>query len=135
MNERNRFQPLVPLDSRRLDRTPSLPAWLPQRIAALESELQPDSTGNRHLVVVLPTSMILNSSERAVIEQCMADRASRLNVRQTITIDGRTLSNDQAINFIIAKLLLKPSGPKLDETSSGALAEDYLDAIEDLPAS
>jgi hypothetical protein len=79
-------------------------------------------------------SMILNSSEREFVEQRVADRASWLDVGQPITIDGRTLTNYQAVNVIIAKLLVKSRGSKLDETSSDALAEDYLDAIEDLPA-
>jgi len=127
-------EPLVLLDVRRLDRTPSLPAWLQQRIAALESECQPDSTGNHRLMVVLPRAMTLNSSERAVVEERAADRVSWLDVGQRITLEGRTLSNDQAISVIIAKLLIKPRGSKLDETSSDALAEDYLDAVEDLPA-
>jgi hypothetical protein len=118
----------------RLDHMQFLPAWLPQRIAALGSEMQPDSNGTRRTMVVLPPSMILNSSEREFVEQRVADRASWLDVGQPITIDGRTLTNYQAVNVIIAKLLVKSRGSKLDETSSDALAEDYLDAIEDLPA-
>jgi hypothetical protein len=127
-------EPLVLLDVRRLDRMPSLPAWLQQRIDALGSECQADNTGKYRLTVVLPRTMILSASERAVVEERVADRASWLDIGQPITLDERTLSNDQAISVIIAKLLVKLRGSKLDETSSDALAEDYLDAVEDLPA-
>ena len=134
MKKRDKFLPLVPLDARRQDPMPYLPAWLRQRIDALESEFQPDIKGKYRQTMVLPASMILDPSERAVVEQRIADRASWLDLGQPITIDGRTVSNDQAINVMIAKLLIKPKGSKLDETSSAALTEDYLDALEDLPA-
>jgi hypothetical protein len=127
-------KPLVLLDVRRQDLMPSLPAWLQQRFAALRNEMQPDSTGRHRMMVVLPQSMILNPSERAIVEQRVADRRGWLDLGQTITLDGRTLSNDTAINVILAKLLINPRGSKLDATSSDALAEEYLVAIDDLPA-
>lgn len=43
------------------------------------------------------------------------------------------MSNDQAHGVMIASLLLK-GGAKLDQQSSDAFTEDYLDAIEDVPA-
>lgn len=43
------------------------------------------------------------------------------------------MTNDQAHGVMIASLLLK-GGAKLDQQSSDAFTEDYLDAIEDLPA-
>lgn len=46
---------------------------------------------------------------------------------------GATLTNDEAHGVMIASLLLK-GGAKLDQQSSDAFTEDYLDAIEDLPA-
>jgi hypothetical protein len=135
MNGRDKnMEPSVLPEVRRLDRMPSLPAWVQQRIDALESECQPDNTGKYRLMVVLPRAMILNSSERAVVEERVADRASWLDVGQPITLDERTLSNDQAISVIIAELLINPRGSKLDDISSRALAEAYLIATDDLPA-
>jgi hypothetical protein len=135
MNRRDKTtEPSVLPEVRRLDRMPSLPAWLQHRIDALESECQPDNTGNHRLMVVLPRAMILNSSQRAVVEERVADRASWLDVGQPITLDERTLSNDQAISVIIAELLINPRGSKLDDISSRALAEAYFVATDDLPA-
>jgi hypothetical protein len=134
MKKRDKFPPLIPLNARRQDLMQSLPAWLLQRIDALETEFQPDNKGKYRVTMVLPAWMILDPSERAIVEERVADRAGWLDLGQSITVDGRKLSNDQAINVIIAKLLIKPKGSKLDEISSDALAEDYLDALEDLPA-
>jgi len=44
------------------------------------------------------------------------------------------MSNDAAISVMIAGLLIKGGGTKLDKQSADALTEDYLDALEDLPA-
>jgi hypothetical protein len=135
MNGRDKTtEPSVLPEVQGLDRMPSWPVWLKQRIAVLESECQPDSTGNHRLMVVLPRTMILNLSERAAVEERIADRASWLDLGQPITLNGLTLSNYQAISAIVAELLIKSRGSKLDETSSGALAEDYLLALDDLPA-
>jgi hypothetical protein len=46
----------------------------------------------------------------------------------------RSLTNEQALGVMIAKLLMKGGGSKLDSDSAEALTEDYLDALEDLPA-
>ncbi|WP_461333864.1 hypothetical protein [Bradyrhizobium embrapense] len=59
------------------------------------------------------------------------ERFTRLD--QPIELRGATLTNDQAHGAMIASLLLK-GGAKLDQQSSDAFTEDYLDAIEDLPA-
>jgi hypothetical protein len=117
-----------------MDRMPSLPVWLQPRIVALESAVQPDSTGKYREVAVLPPSMMLGSYERAIVEQHIADLAWLLGVEQPIVLREKILSNDQAHAVIIANLLMPGRGSKLDEASSDARAEDYLDAIEDLPA-
>jgi hypothetical protein len=134
MKEPIKSQSIVHLDARRQNPMPSLQEWLPQRIAALKSECQPDSTGNYRLTTVLPQSKMLSASERAVVEERVGYLAEWLDLGRPITLDGRTLDNDQAISVMIAKLLIPPRGSKLDETSSGALAEEYLDALEDLSA-
>jgi len=77
--------------------------------------------------------MILNSSERSSVEQHIADLERFTRLDQMIELRGRTLTNPEAHAVMIATLLLKGM-PKLDQESSDALTDDYLDAIEDLPA-
>jgi hypothetical protein len=113
---------------------PSLPEWVKQRSAAVASAAQPDSTGKHREMTVLPASLILNSSERAMVEAHIAGLAMHLSLGQHIVIREKTLSNDQAHGVMIASLLIKGGGAKLDQASADALTEDYLDAIEDLPA-
>jgi hypothetical protein len=117
-----------------MDRMRSLPVWLQRRIVALESAVQPDSMGKHREMVALPPSMMLGSSERAIVEQHVTDLGWLLGLEQPIVLREQTLSNDQAHAVIIANLLMPGRGSKLDEASSDARAEDYLDAIEDLPA-
>ena len=46
----------------------------------------------------------------------------------------QVLTNDQAHGAMIAHLLMKGGGQKLDKEAAEALTEDYLDAMEGLPA-
>lgn len=112
---------------------PSLPAWLQQRSAALGSAVQPDSTGTHRSMPILPKEMILSYSEQALVQQHIADLERFTRTDQPFELRGATLTNDQAHGVMIASLLLK-GGAKLDQQSSDAFTEDYLDAIEDLPA-
>lgn len=115
-------------------RLPSLPGWLQQRSAALGSAVQPDSSGRHRQMTILPSDLILNSSERAEVQRHIQelDRFTRLD--QLITIRETTMPNDTAIGVMVAGLLIKGGGQKLDKASADALTEDYLDALEDLPA-
>jgi hypothetical protein len=81
----------------------------------------------------MPASLTLDGTERAAVERHVCELGAFLDVRQTIVLRDKTLSNDQAHGVMIAGLLLK-GGRKLDQAASDALTEDYLDAIEDLPA-
>lgn len=112
---------------------PSLPGWLQQRSAALGNATQPDATGKYRQTPILPPDLILTSSERAEVERHISalERFTRLD--QPFDLRGATMTNDQAHGVMIASLLLK-GGAKLDQQSSDAFTEDYLDAIEDLPA-
>ncbi len=115
-------------------RLPSLPAPLQRLSDALGSAVQADTDGMHREVAVLPAGMNLNSSERNMIENHVADLGRALGTAQAFEFRGQVLSNDAAIGALITGLLLKGSGAKLDKVSSDALTEDYLDAIEDLPA-
>lgn len=112
---------------------PSLPEWLQQRSGALGSAVQPDSHGQNREMTTLPKDLILNSSERAEVQRHLngLERFTRLD--QTFTMRETTMSNDAAHAAMIAQLLLK-GGKRMDKQASDAATEDYLDAIEDLPA-
>jgi hypothetical protein len=125
------FEP-IPLPSNPAQ-LPSLPGWLRQRSVALGSAVQPDSSGRYSKTPILPPEMILTSSERMVVQQHIADLDRFTRLDQPFELRGATLSNDQAHGVMIASLLLK-GGAKLDQQSSDAFTEDYLDAIEDVPA-
>lgn len=125
------FEP-IPLPSNPAQ-LPSLPGWLRQRSVALASAMQPDSSGKYRQMPILPSEMILTSSERAVVLQHIDDLARFTKLDQAFELRGSVLTNDQAHGVMIASLLLK-GGAKLDQSSSDAFTEDYLDAIEDLPA-
>lgn len=67
------------------------------------------------------------------MQQHIADLERFTRLDQPFELRGATLTNDQAHGVMIASLLLK-GGAKLDQNSSDAFTEDYLDAIEDIPA-
>jgi hypothetical protein len=115
-------------------RMPSLPAWLARRTDVLENVNQPDMATGKHLTVpTMPASMILTSSERRMVEQHIAVLSRFLDLGQTIELRDRVLSNDQAMGVMVAALLVK-KGQRMDAAMSEALTEDYLDALDDLPA-
>jgi len=115
-------------------RLPLLPAWLQRRSDAVENALQPDQTGQHREMPTLPANLILDSAERAIVEQHIAGLGQFLDLGQPISLREKVLTNDQAHAVLIAGLLIKGGGQKLDKASADALTEDYLDAIEDLPA-
>jgi hypothetical protein len=113
---------------------PSLPAWLQQRIAALGSAAQPDSSGKYRKVPTLPENLILNSSEKQAVHQHIEHLGKFLSLEAPILYRDQLLTNDQAHAATVAHLLMTGGGHKLDKEAADALTEDYLDAIEDLPA-
>lgn len=127
------IEPVALPDRRNPAQMPSLPGWLQQRSAALGSAVQPDSSGKHREMAVLPPALILNSSERQAVASHIDGLGRYLDLDQPIDLRGAVLTNDQAHATMIAALCMK-GGVKLDKASSDALTEDYLDAIEDLPA-
>lgn len=118
------------------DRLPSWPAWLRQRNAVLESglDLLPNGIPDPYGQATLPRELILNSSERVMVEQHIAELSRHVGLDQPFKHRDRVLTNDQAISTMIAELLLRRKGAKLDKAASDALTDEYLDALEDLPA-
>lgn len=132
MNALVPFAPIpVPTNPAQL---PSLPAWLRQRIAALASAVQPDSSGRHRKMLVLPEKLILSSSEKQAIREHIEYLDLCLNLSQPMLYREQILTNDQAQAAMIAHLLMKGGGQKLDKDAADVLSEDYLEAIEDLPA-
>lgn len=120
----------IPLpDIERPARMPSLPEWLQHRSDALVSA----DKGNFLPVAKLPASLILSLPERAVVEVYVSAIARFLDVGQAIVLRERILTNDQAHGAMIAGLLTR-KGARLDQAISEQITEDYLDAIEDIPA-
>lgn len=76
----------------------------------------------------------MNSEERAIVEQHIGGLSIHLDLNQPFIYREQVMSNDQGISVMVAALLLKGGGAKLDKASSDALTEDYLDALDDLPA-
>lgn len=113
---------------------PSLPEWLQQRSAVLGSAPQPDESGQYRETPILPKHLILNSSELTEVRRHIAELERFTRLDEMITIRETVMSNDTAIGVIIAGLLIKGGGVKLDKGSADALTEDYLDALEDMPA-
>jgi hypothetical protein len=76
----------------------------------------------------------LNSSEQSIVQSHIEGLRQFLDLEQPITLRESVLTNDQAHGVMIAGLLVGGKGIKLDKASSDQLTEEYLDAIEDLPA-
>lgn len=118
------------------DRRPSWPAWLKQRNDVLVSglDLLPNGLPDPFQPATLPAEMILNSSEREMVEQHIAQLSRFVGLDQPFEHRDRVLTNDQAISTMIVELLFRRKGTKLDKAASDVLTDEYLDALEDLPA-
>ncbi|MCC8956147.1 hypothetical protein H8B02_22760 [Bradyrhizobium sp. Pear77] len=95
--------------------------------------MQLDTAGRYRETTTLPKESILNPSERAEVQRYMVELDGYLRLDQPVEYRDAVLNNNAAIAAMIAALLLK-GGRKLDKEESDAATEDYLDAIEDLPA-
>lgn len=114
-------------------RMPSLPVWLERCSGALANVNQRDEAGQHRRVDTLPAKLIPSSSERAAIVQHVARLSRFLDLDQPITLRDREMDNASALGVMIAALLAK-KGQRMDAAVSEALTEDYLDALDDLPA-
>jgi hypothetical protein len=83
---------------------------------------------------VLPQNLILSCSEKQAVREHIEHLDFCLRLDQPTMYRDQLLTNEQAHVAIIAHLLIKGRGQKLDKEAADALTEDYLDAIEDLPA-
>lgn len=69
-----------------------------------------------------------------MVEGHIAGLSRFVGLDQPFEHRDRVLTNDAAISTLIAELLLRRKGPKLDKGAADALTEEYLDALEDVPA-
>ena len=122
-------EPLQLPDVRRLERMPSLPAWVASRIASLKTELQPDpTTGKRRNVPTLPADMTLKAAERNELVRHLADL--RALIEQT------PMNNTQAENdtlVALTKLMMVLPSMTQNELSAEARGEAFMVALEDMP--
>lgn len=83
---------------------------------------------------MLPEKLILSSSEKQAVREHIEHLDLCLNLNQPMPYRDQLLTNHQAHSAMIAHLLMKGGGHKLDKAAADAFTEDYLDAVEDLPA-
>jgi hypothetical protein len=84
-------------------------------------------------MTTLPQDLILSSSERGEVLRHIRELERFTCLDELIVIRETTMSNAAAHATMIAGILLK-GGKRMDQQSSDQATEDYLDAIEDLPA-
>lgn len=116
-------------DVLRLERMPSLPAWVALRIGSLKLAVQPDQSGKWREVFTLPASLILRVAERDEITR----HASELRA-----LCAQTPANDQKAeeNTLVAvtKMMMVLPSTAQNEFSAEARGEAFMAALEDLPA-
>ncbi len=116
-------------DVRRPERMPSLPEWVASRIASLQDEEQPDSTGRKwRKVPTLPTSMALTMAERNELTRHVSDL--RALWERTPVSDPE--AEQETLRTIAHVMLVLPSASQT-ELSAEARGEAFLDALDDLP--
>lgn len=123
------IEPLPPLDVRRPDRTPSLPAWVSTRIGCASASLQKDESGTYREVMTLPEGLMLGSSERAVL-------APYVNALvKVLERTPETSAEAEAETLVlVTKLMLALPGAKASEAGAEATGEAYSAALDDLPS-
>jgi hypothetical protein len=101
-------------DVRRLDRMPSLPAWVALRAVSMKDEPQRSTADGKYRTIpTLPANLILNDAERAEIERHATDLDALC--RQT-PADGDEWEG--ATLIIITKLML--ALPSSQQNEAGA---------------
>lgn len=116
-------------DVRRLDKMPSLPAWVASRIASLTDDDQKDQkSGKYRNVPTLPCSLLLSEIERDEL----SSHVRSLDALCAATPSESADEEAAMLNAIAAMMLVLPS---MQQTDIGAHArgEAFLMALEDVP--
>jgi hypothetical protein len=116
-------------DVRRLERMPSLPAWVASRIASIKIEHQPDgATGKSRAMPTLPRNLTLIAAEREEVARHAAELRELCN--QTPACDPQA---ERDTLLAVTKMMLVLPSMTQNELSAEARGEAYLAALEDLP--
>jgi hypothetical protein len=115
-------------DVRRLERMPSLPAWVELRIAWLKVESQADrKTGKWREVPTLPASLTLTVAEREELRRHVADLHALCRPPESDScVQANTL-------VLLTKMMMVLPAMTQNEFSAEARGEAYMEALADLP--
>jgi hypothetical protein len=116
-------------DVRRLERMPSLPAWVALRIALLTIESQPDESGRRRPIPTLPCHLILKATEREEVGRHVGDLDALC--RRTPADDP--LAEQETLVLVTKMMLVLPSVTQ-NELSAEARGEAFMAALDDVPS-
>lgn len=122
-------EPISLPDVRRLDRMPSLPAWLASRVGSMKDESQRSAVDGKHRTVpTLRANLILSPSERAEVEQ----HAMALDALCTQT-PAEADEWENATLIIITKLMLALPSSQQNDVGAEASGEAFQAALDDVP--
>jgi hypothetical protein len=123
------LEPIPLPDIRRLEQTPSWPAWVALRIGSLKVQKARDrQTGHWRDLPTLPPSLMPKAAEREVLQQ---------HIAEVEKLCGRTPATDsQAAREMLAlltRLMMTLPAPGQNEFSIELRGEAFMGALEDLP--
>jgi hypothetical protein len=122
-------QHIPPIDLRRPERMPSLPAWAASRVASIRDEVQPDpATGKYRTAPTLPARLMMSEAERDEVER---------HVRELEASYGPTPADDPdvegAMLIALTNLMMVLPAVKQNEASVMARGEAFQAALDDVP--
>jgi hypothetical protein len=116
-------------DVRRLDRMPSLPAWVALRVRSMNDEWQKSSTdGKYRMTPTLPANLILNQAERLEIERHVSelDELCAQTPTNGANWEGATL-------VLVTELMLTLPSSQQNEAGVEATGKAFQAALDDVP--
>jgi hypothetical protein len=122
-------EPISLPDERRLDQTPSWPAWVASRIASIKDECQPSlSDGKYRTIPTLPSHLMLSQAERDEIQRTIGELTGICDrtPRRDAQFEGDTL-------IVITKMMLALPSSQQNEAGAEATGEAFQAALDDLP--
>lgn len=123
------IEPIQPPDVRRPGKLGTFPQWVTQRCDILRKESQPDKSGKRRDVPVLPKDLILGEAQKVLIEQHVTDLTSMLSM--TPYNDG---SHGELTLVTVTKMTLVLPSKETGDLAGEAKGEAYMAALEDVPS-
>lgn len=122
-------EPIQLPDVLRLDRMPSLPAWVASRVASMKDEQQPtQADGKWRTLPTLPANLILNPAERAEAERHAADLDALC--KQT---PAESDEWEAATLVVLTKMMLSLPSSQQNEAGAEASGEAFQAALDDVP--